>query len=352
MTVPERWRNRGLAIRIGCHTDRLWSKPKWKRFPEISVERKIRAARTEFESPFGGPVYLVVPRNRSGVIEVAIGGAVDAPWFVKDRTDPETWRKSIRKAPAPWAELQAKRVVLSVPSEVVRELDDPQSLLEFWDEILDMCAELGARPLGGRPQRIVTDRQISAGYMHSGYPIMMGLDVRRTLVDVAAMKAGRRGGIWGFWHELGHNHQRSEWTFDGTIEVTCNLFSLFVQERLTGVKPMDSRQLAPQRKQVEEFFARGAPFEQWKQRPFLALYMYAQIQQAFGWEVFQRVFADYGGADRRDLPKNDAEKRDQWLVRMSRATGRNLGPFFERWGVPVSNVARAEVATLPTWMPN
>ena len=33
----------------------------------------------------------------------------------------------------------------------------------------------------------------------------MHLDVQRTLLDIGAMKAARHGGVWGFWHELGHN---------------------------------------------------------------------------------------------------------------------------------------------------
>jgi hypothetical protein len=39
------------------------------------------------------------------------------------------------------------------------------------------------------------------------------------------------------------------------------------------------------------------------------------------------------------------------MVRMSKAVGRNLGPFFAAWGVPTSEKARAEIAHLPVWMP-
>jgi hypothetical protein len=31
--------------------------------------------------------------------------------------------------------------------------------------------------------------------------------------------------------------------------------------------------------------------------------------------------------------------------------GRNLGPFFEAWGVPTSPEARQSLADLPAWMP-
>ena len=105
------------------------------------------------------------------------------------------------------------------------------------------------------------------------------------------------------------------------------------------------------RKKVEEHVAAGSPFDTWKGDPFLALWMYVEIQAAFGWEPFQKVFAEYRDLPAGERPRNDDEKRDQWLVRMSRAVGRDLGPFFAWWGVPVSDRARAEVEALPDWMP-
>jgi hypothetical protein len=85
--------------------------------------------------------------------------------------------------------------------------------------------------------------------------------------------------------------------------------------------------------------------------PFLALAMYAQLQEAFGWGAFRSVFSEYRCLPAGERPKTDDEKRDQWLVRFSRAVGRNLGPFFEIWGVPTSPEARASIAHLPVWMP-
>jgi len=36
---------------------------------------------------------------------------------------------------------------------------------------------------------------------------------------------------------------------------------------------------------------------------------------------------------------------------MSRNTGKNLGPFFELWGVPTSQAARDSIKDLPVWIP-
>ena len=50
-------------------------------------------------------------------------------------------------------------------------------------------------------------------------------------------------------------------------------------------------------------------------------------------------------------PANDDQKRDQWMVRMSNAVQRNLGPFFDAWGVPVSDAAKESIASMDPWMP-
>jgi hypothetical protein len=80
--------------------------------------------------------------------------------------------------------------------------------------------------------------------------------------------------------------------------------------------------------------------------------MYKQLYDGFGWDPFKRVFAEYRALPRGERPRSDAVKRDEWMVRFSRAAGRNLGPFFEAWGVPTSSQARDSIAKLPAWMPS
>lgn len=108
-----------------------------------------------------------------------------------------------------------------------------------------------------------------------------------------------------------------------------------------------ARSASGARKHIET----GADFGRWKADPFLALEMYIQMREAFGWEPFKKVFADYDRLGAQERPGTDLEKHDEWMVRMSRATGRNLGPFFVRWGVPVSEGAKRSIAELPEWMP-
>lgn len=353
VTIPQEAANHGIGVRIGCHTDSLMHLDFWKRVPEISRREPLKEVQTIAANPFGGLIYIDVPQNAPRrIINVTISGAVEAPHFILGKTSLDDWKNRIRNNPAPWAELETSKVILSVPSEKIRLLETPDELMALWDRILDAEADLSTIPHERKcPERIVPDVQISAGYMHSGYPIMTFLDhsVEQTLsTDVLA------NGSWGHFHELGHNHQQLDWTFGGTTEVTCNLYSLYVMETLCGKPPgtgHEAMEPSAVDKRLRNHLSNPDKFIRWKNDPFLALTMYAQLRAGFGWETYQKVFAEYRALPSTGRPKNDDEKRDQWLVRFSRACGKNLGPFFEAWGVPTSSSARQSIAGLPSWMP-
>lgn len=354
--VGEQAVNGGLKVRIGCHTDQIWDAEEWRRCPEITREFPISGALTNAANAFGGLVYIDVPEGCAlGEVNVTLGGVVQAPHYVLGKTDAKQWRETIRNYPGPWAELETSKVILTVPGEYVRTLDDPHELMAFWDQVMDACADLAARPRKReRPERYVTDTQISAGYMHAGCPIMTHLDIAPVLVDKKAILANTHGGIWGLFHEMGHNHQSGDWTFDGTGEVTENLFTLYVYETVCGRTTDQHPELNGEKRaeKLRKYFSDGAKFDDWKSDPFLALIMYMQLEEAFGWEAFKDVFAEYRALPDAEGPKTDDEKRDQWMVRFSREVGKDLGPFFEAWGVPVSAEARASIAELPDWMPD
>ncbi len=353
--APEDAVGKKLKIRIGAHSDKLWSKPEWKRSPEICRVYQVDSPQTLAANAFGGLIYIVVPRRcELGKIKVKIAGAVEAPYYVLGQTDSAEWREKIRNLPAPWAEFATDKVIITVPSTVAHDLDDPEAVMGFWQRVLDASAELAARPLKRRrPERYVADKQISAGYMHAGYPLMTHLDVADLMLDKKRLEFDEHGGVWGLYHELGHNHQVRDWTFSGTGEVTVNLFTLYVFDKVCGMPPKTLRNFSEKgrAKILKSYLEDGPDFEQWKRKPFLALLMYIQLQEGFGWEAFRSVFAEYRDLPADERPKGDDERRDQWMVRFSRTVKHNLAPFFEAWGVPTSETAKASIAGLPAWMP-
>ena len=223
----------GLRVRIGCHTDELWHHDQWRRVPRISGSWPIDAERVEVASAFGGLIYIEVPnRTKASTLALTVSGGVEAPVFILGETSNEDWTARVRDLPGPWAELACDRVILTIPSEVARKINDPKAIMEHWARVLDAAADLAGIPHERPcPQRYVADTQISAGYMHSGYPIMTHLDAATFMTDLKGLVDSG----WGPYHELGHNHQDGMWTFDGTGEVTCNVFTLYVLENVCGV---------------------------------------------------------------------------------------------------------------------
>lgn len=70
----------------------------------------------------------------------------------------------LRTAPSPWAELEFDNIILTVPSKVVRDLEQVDELAQLWNNIMKTVAELAAIPPKlPRKERIVIDVQIAAG---------------------------------------------------------------------------------------------------------------------------------------------------------------------------------------------
>jgi hypothetical protein len=340
----------GTRVRIGCHKDRLWSKAEWKRWPEISLafpfEQDVPLV---IASPHGGLVYVELAHTSPEPFEIEIDDAVHAPRFVLGHDDPAEWARTLEQSPAPWGEIEGQHLIHSLPRGALAKVTDPAAVATFWDSVWEAHVALGGRPFVDgvkRPERIVADIQISAGYMHSGYPIMTHLESAHHAVDVETLA---KEGNWGHFHELGHNAQRPDWTFGGTTEVTCNLFTLYAMEKVCGIPTGEHPRAIDGLAKAEAYLADGGDFTRWKREPFLALAMYVQLQQEFGWELFEEVFREYLTLTKNERPKGDAAKRDQWCVRLSRHVGRDLSPFFERWAVPVGAQAAESLADLPAW---
>ncbi|MFM1802862.1 MAG: hypothetical protein RJA81_2214 [Planctomycetota bacterium] len=342
-------------LRIGAHSDTLWHWNSWQRHPEISHvfgfstdQNLLRAA-----SSMGGLIYVESDRPLDSDLTLEFRNVVQASHYVLGKTSMSDWKR-LRNSGAPWAELQSHQIGLILPASSVKELEDPKPLLELWDRIMNCQEELGAINPPYRPiQWIVPDVQISAGYMHSGNPIMTFMDVVPWFSRTEKVLASDPGGVsWGILHEIGHNRQHGEWTPGGLGEVTNNLFALYVYDKMLGKPSFGHPGLLTgqkRREAVNQYRETGPSFNKFKGDPFLALSFFMEMQEVFGWEPFIRFFEESDKLPPENRPRSDQARWDGWLTGMSRATGHNLGPYFEFWGIPVTPVALSEIKALKPW---
>lgn len=347
VTLPPEAETIKLRLRIGATTCDNTRHGQWSRAPKVDVEVPLTTSTTTFASPFGGLLYVVVPhpaKSEIRTVNITVSGACKAAWFKVGRDSRAEWEK-IKTAPAPYGEIESNKIILSVPSEQLLTVADPVALMKFWDDVADLDAKLTSIPATRRyAERLVSDDQLCAGWMHAGYPIMIPNVTAKEIVNLELLKAK---GDWGFFHEIGHNHQNQDWTFDGTGEVTVNLFTLYCMEKMCGIAPRQTRMKNEATRAYTEWIKNNKPYNTWKSDPFLALEMFVRLQQAYGWETFEKLFAQYRNSPVSERPKNDLQKRDQWCTRLSSATGENIASIFDSWNIPISDEARKTCSSYP-----
>jgi hypothetical protein len=353
VTIPSSHADKGYAVRIGCHSDTLYHLDTWQRAPDITKSTPLTAAVTKTASAFGGLIYIEVPTRaaQTADMSVIIAGAVPSPLFILGKDDDAKWNNEIKKRPGIWAEMACENLIISFPSSVAKGVNNPTELMSFWQKVVaaqdDVSNQTAERK---RPERIVADVQISVGYMHSGYPIMIPTSAAPEMVTFNRLQFPG----WGFYHELGHNHQRGDFTFDGTGEVTNNVIGMYCyhevlkKDWLIG-HPAISEEA--RKENLQKMKRAPIKWQAWKGDPFLALTTYIQLVQEFGWDSWRHYLHSFADSSYGPTPKGDDERRDQFLIRYSKITQKNLGLFFDAWAIPVSAEAKAKVRQLAPWMP-
>jgi len=346
VTLPSEAVDSDIYVLVGAHSDNLWEKSQLHRHPEIVRWWNVDQHHMEVGNAFGGPIYIAVsPGSTLGVFQVTISNAVKAPTYIHGHTDVFQWLQEYRHDPAPWAEIGSDQFILTVPSNEIRDLDDPDDLMDWWDEALGMEHELYGFLPWPRVERAVFDTQISAGWMHSGYPFMAHDLSVPGVVNVSYMA---ENGDWGMFHELGHNHQWMPSTLPGTTESSCNFASVYLMEELVGIEGHGAISPDQRSSRMRSYFEDGSNISNWS--VWVALDTYLIIKEEWGWEPITEALSVYYNLPNDEVPEGDIEEFNEWVVRISNSTGYNLAPYHEAWGFPLTQATFDALEYLPVWV--
>lgn len=345
-----------LKAQIGVHSDDLTNMDVLTRDgADLTRTFELDKDSTDIYSPYGGLLLIkIADTSKLKTISVTVNGAVKAPYFKLGTTTIEEWQKNIRNYPAPWAELATDKIILTVPSYRIRNLADPEKLLKFWDEVMDADADLAAvSRKRAYEERIIVDEQVGYGYMFTLPDRIVVPDDKSAelMLDADLLHAK---GSWGHFHEMGHRHQFWGIDFDGTSEVTVNLFSMYVYDKVLhkGIYNHDAilnKEVVDKR--IIDYLSKAPDYQKWSDDPFTALSMYIELIDEFGWEPFKTVHAKYRLLTADKYPKSNQDRIDLWFVSCSNATHTNLNAFFEVWKIPVSDEAKKKVQNYKSWLP-
>jgi len=367
LTIPAELVNKGAKVRIGANTAELyvWSEARRSlgRFPKVDGEMPLTQTVTEFGNSFGGPIYIDLPDNGQGIDRVkadinglvgtysypetqiakfTFAGVVKMPYFLPGRTSVEEWRKTIRNYPAPVAELGTYKIIFTIPAQYIRNLDDPTVPLAVWDNIQNANAELCGRPFTRpMPIRIAIDAQVKWGEAYATYPICAPFYWTPPIVE------GKPG--WGHVHEIGHLHQKTDWTFQGCGEVTVNLFSMYALEKVMGDTGRRQQEINSPR-QIKKWLKLTPAERDWTKNGdvWSKLGYYAELADGFGWEPMKKTLLEYRT---KPFHGSDVERAGEFILRYSKHTGKNLAPFSALWGIQFPPAIADQLKDLPVWFP-
>lgn len=358
--VPEEATKLGWKVRIGSSTcNNFRWRDEWVRWPLMFREKKITEKVTQLANVFGGMVYIDIPNDAKPgqKIKAFVAGGVPVPFYELGKTHPKRWTELERKLPAPFAELASEKLVITVRSELIRDLENPHEVMQYWQEVVDLQNELADREVPRYRERFSVDRQICVGYMHAGYPIMA--PEGESQVNLFDLEYLRKDGHWGWFHELGHNHQTSAWRspWRDMTEVTVNIFSAFTTEKMCNKGPDEVGWLKHRAAKLADSYYEGPQItkevmqneinDEIKGDYFgMALMPLIQLRKEFGWNLFRDTFTRYEKMGKENWPNTGEARADLWAKTLSQSARRNLVPFFESWGFKVSDSMKQEIAKL------
>jgi hypothetical protein len=376
--IPEGAKTAGLKLEIGIHTDENWALADWRRVPEITRIVPLAAAHTLAANAFGGLVSILIPENcAAGALEATIKGAFEAPVFTLGKTTEAQWNAHIKNAPGAWGYIETPKWTGYFSSDFLRTEEHPEAIAKYWQAVVETADTiLGYGAWRKRAESMLTDRDISVGYGHAGYPVLMAYAAEKEENHTALGRRAIQKGDWGFLHELGHTFQDS---FDGNYtiathaEVDVNLVPGLVLNLIHGRTAWDNNSHS-----TFDAKTRIADLEKWDALPEsertwakackmnVAYDFYFTLAECFGWEIYQKAFSRWmnwlqkpgSDPDMDAINSKDANaKRDRFLLLFSQASERNLLPYFQKYGLGKDDAGLSakvidKVSKLPVWTGN
>lgn len=348
-----------LSMQIGAWTDNLSNKLNPQRDPIIFSRQQLIPGKNYMRNLYGGTIYIYAARPIAAPVTLNFTGAVKSPDFILGTTDPAQWWQDLQKSEVPWLELRSPNLIVTVPRDkfLQEHITDPTNAISFWNDVINkdyyQWMGLSANPSDPLdqapllPYRAVLDIDISAGYGHNGFPVMMVNDFYwfNSFADYNVLQ---KLDAWGSFHELGHNCQQgSVWSWTGMGETTNNLFIFKTAHRLNPDPTVFFPNLHPSL--IPSFAAALAFAEKTGSKnfddnddPFFKLLPFLQIFEKVSYDFMPYLYSQARHAQR--LASNDQDRKDFVYESLCDFTHQDFQLFFKAWGIMISSYSQAKIA--------
>lgn len=325
----------GLKYRIGGFNNVLESTTTtFKRFADMNSEGELLEGENKIMSYFGGHLYFFYPAGGPAT-SLQMAGVVKSPDFVKGVTDATSWKQEIASTIMPWAELRSDRIIITLPTGVLKGVNDPAGLLDFYDDMIanDYDGFYGV-DTKSTPWRLRSDVQLSAASLSSvingGYPAVV---VKGTDTAIIRLPELKDPNVLKVFRSLSHTYQEANLGGDYFKDAFLNL----PYHRLNQRKNIWSLTNSEFEGVIRDHVASVNPAKRFYdlvagQR----VAMFIQLAQQYGWNIFPYIVEQFRV---NPAPTHDQDKTDALAMYASEYANQNLSSFFDAWGFAASSYA-------------
>ncbi len=363
--VPPALVNQGFKILVGAHSVNRAQHGQIGRFFRVTNTYPIEDTITQIINPFGGGIYIITPYLATeGVVDIQLTNVVPAPFFSAQsatKTSLQDWQNTQRHNPAPWADFASDKFMMQVPTSWIYNYSDPVTLMQDWDNRMDVVAKMLGQPL--TPNNIQLYLQVDVGIQYNGF-YGIGNPQVNNIYNPSQVENGNknhwmiRPGV-DFWetefHEMGHAQLFSK--FPGEEEAAVNVPAAAIYSQLYGMdidialgksfgnNPQITRDQAAMNWMVTPNFRAGNPMNisnttkdevRYQQRGYAK---YIEMAALYGWEAIDSFHKKEQLDFIAQTPGDGLTQIDSRMLRFSRSTGVDIRPLIHFWGVHPSNNA-------------
>ncbi|WP_086312236.1 M60 family metallopeptidase [Candidatus Enterococcus palustris] len=277
---------------------------------------------------------------------VTVDGGVKLPRFILGKTTEADWQNQVRQNPnAPGYELIGKHTLVTGSKATLSQVKSPQRIVETYDKVvkihdqssgLDNSSSLHRRSRGLIQHMRETQESgyyMYAWFSHTAYSKDSGMEKLLTASTDT---------LWGPMHELGHTYQMNRMTWKNQTEVTVNIYSMRSEKQFGGRSRLERENVYDK---IFAYFKQPTKNYDENKDLFVKLGMFWQLELAFGDNFYPQLHKLY-----REEAKSlgsDSAKQQYFITSTSKIANKNLVPYFEMWGLPITSETKQAVQKYP-----
>lgn len=303
----------------------------------------------------GGDLYLqyssATPSNSNKIRVTFQSGYQQMPLYIKGATTHQDWLDMLAADTAsPNVTLIADRVFIVV-SQVKAEQyqhENQDTLLSLMDRVMQAEGDISGLDNSSPVHAPFSRNKIMMLEKASGNPDATSLGrVRIPTVNINWILSPSyilQDGGWGVFHELGHHHQHSAWTWSTCIEVCVNIYSLAAKR---AIHPGQQGMSTSDWNGIMNYLAQPQASKNFNASSvslFMRLGMFHQLWLAYGDAFYHTLHKRV----REEAPSSGTDEVEMrtFMLYACQISGKNLGQFFRNWGLNVNQSVYDEINAL------